>query len=281
MKHKKGVSRVIALVLASSLCFFIVHRSPVVAPGLAENIASCGIYPFLQLQKYGIYPLASFIKKWSLFSSLEAQYQTVLEERDALQAQLVAVKAVQHFSEETYEVREYAQQYAMKDAQLVRVLVKYFGKDAQFFIVEGGSYKGIHKDTAVVYKNCLVGRVAEVYPFTSKIVLITDPGCKVAAYCDHTKTPGIYEGRYSLTEGSLTHVGHLSMICEGDIVFSSGEGLVFPKGFGIGTISSFQKNEGDMQYTIAVKPLIDVSTLDYCYILEKELALIASPEKHD
>ncbi len=243
MKYKKGTSRTIALVVASCLCFFIVHRSPVIAPGIVERAALCLVYPFLQAQLCLVDPLTHLIAKWSQLSSLEQEYHALTTERDELQAELVALRATQTFASETEEIRAFAQQYDMHSARLVRVLLKYFGKEGHFFIVEGGEQKGIHKDTAVVYKNCLLGKVAEVSPFTSKIVLITDPSCKVASYCDQTKTQGIYEGTFSLTEGSLTHVGHLSTVCEEDRVFSSGEGLVFPKGFGIGTVSSSQKNE--------------------------------------
>ncbi len=270
MKYKKGTSRTIALVLVSCLCFFIVHRSPVIAPGILERAASCIAYPFLQVQLYVVDPLNQVITKWSHLNSLEKEFEAIVMERDGLQAELVAARATQTFASETEEIRAFAKQYDMHNARLVRVLLKYFGKEGHFFIVEGGERKGIHKDTAVVFKNCLIGKVAEVSPFTSKVVLITDPSCKVASYCDQTKTQGIYEGTFSLTEGSLKHVGHLSTVCEGDMLFSSGEGLVFPKGFGIGTITSFQKNEGDMQYTIAIKLLADVMTIEYCYILEKE-----------
>ena len=33
-----------------------------------------------------------------------------------------------------------------------------------------------------VFKDCFLGRVVEVYPWYSKVLLITDPGCKVAVY---------------------------------------------------------------------------------------------------
>ena len=215
-------------------------------------------------------PLVRSYAELQRISLVDAAYKSVVQERDDLQAQLLELEATRNFSQETEEIRLFKDQYKNSAAVLVRVLMRQSGSGGSFFLVEGGMNKGIHKDTAVVYKNCLVGKVVKVYPCYSKVVLISDPICKVAAYCDATGTQGIYQGSDVELFGALTHVGHLSELQEGDRVFSSGEGMIFPRGFGIGTVSSFIKNEGDMQYTIAITPFLDFSTVDYCYVLKKE-----------
>lgn len=270
MNYKKGASRVMALMLASSLCFFIAHRSTFFIPGMVEYVASYCLYPFLKLQLHVVDPVAHYMHRISFITSLEKEYEALLQERDILQAQVIELQGMQTFVKETEEIREFAKNYRRETAFLVRILIKYFGTDGHFFIVDGGSNKGIHKDTAVVYKNCLVGKVTEVYPYMSKVVLITDSRCKVASYCNETGTQGIYEGALSLKQGTLTHIGHLCEVKEGDTVFSSGEGLVFPKGFGIGTIIACRKNEGDMYYTVSVTPLVDLKSIDYCYVLNND-----------
>ncbi len=273
MKRKKGTSRtVVALIVAAVVCFFLVHRSYELAPSWCDRVASCVVYPFLLFDAYVSVPIAVQLHEWYRKSSVDTAYQAVIQERDDLRAQLFELQATQKFLEETEELRSFKRQYELSRAVLVRILLHQEGKLGNFFLVEGGTNKGLQKDTAVVYKNCLVGKVAEVYPYYSKVILISDPTCKVAASCEQTGTQGIYQGTGNPEEGALAHVGHLSEVCEGDTVFSSGEGLIFPKGFGIGTIGSFSKNEGDMQYTIAIKLLPDFSTMRYCYILEKEAA---------
>ena len=63
-----------------------------------------------------------------------------------------------------------------------------------------------------VFKDCLVGRVVEVYPYYSKVILITDPTCKVAAICTSTNVKGIHEGMLSLTTTKLSFVNHLEEV---------------------------------------------------------------------
>lgn len=270
MSKKKGSSqRVVALCLAALVCFFLVHRSYDLAPGMWDRAASYLAFPLLQFQNKVLAPVALWVSEWQRKSIIEKAYWDVVAERDLLRAHLIDLEATKTFSDETEEIRSFRSQYNTSRAVLARVLLYHHDAHGCFLMIDTGANKGLHKDTPVVYQNCLVGKVAEVYPYHSKVVLLSDRTCKVAAYCDITGTPGIFEGIGDAHEGILAHVGHLSQVQEGDLVFSSGEGMVFPKGFAIGTVRSFCKNEGDMQYSIAVSLLVDFSTIRYCYVLEK------------
>lgn len=278
MNYKKGSifgkSQIILFVVAAVVCFIVARGARTTPRTLVDTVGACLVYPFLQGQRYIVDPLISASSYCQKIVDLEPRYNDLLKERDDLQAELLALQATQTFSQETEDIRDFQKQYSDGSSVLVRILMKHFGSDGHFFLVEGGTRQGFEKDKAVVYKNCLVGRVAEVYPDYSKIILIIDPSCKVAAYCNSTTTCGIYQGdQSSVEQGLLTHVGHLSSLEEGDTVFSSGDGLIFPKGFGIGTIVSFKKHEGDMHYLVAVKPLLDLTIIAYCYILEKGIVL--------
>ncbi len=273
MKKKKGKSKILGMFFVAIVCFFIVQRVINSAPGAVDRVVSYAVFPFLQLQRLVIEPITYLCAEWKRRIDVDALYQAVVKERDDLQADLLALQATQKFEEETAEVCAFKEQYHNPDAILGRVLMRQSGNGGNFLLIDVGSAREVHKDTAVVYKNYLVGKVVEVYPSYSKVIVISDPNCKVAAYCDKTATQGIYQGAGLNQDGVLTRVGHLSNVCDGDTVFSSGEGVIFPRGFGIGTIRSFVKNEGDMQYTIAVTPFLDFSTVDYCYVLKKEMAV--------
>ena len=150
--------------------------------------------------------------------------------------------------------------------RLTNIIFKQFS-DEHFFLIDLGKHKDIVVNMAVVYKNCLVGKVVEVYPFYSKVLLITDPMCKVASYCSKTGAAGIYQGTRKLDFGSLTHVDHLAKLKVDDQLFSSGEGLIFPRGFCIGEIDTFR--DTGVHYEVTVKLLVDLTKLSYCYVLQK------------
>ncbi len=271
MKNKKGISGSIGLLLAGVVCFFIVHRSDTIAPGAVNTFISYLVTPFLVMQSSVIDPVHATLDEWKKITIVQDEYKKVCEQRDDLQAQLIELELFKTVFDETAEMREFAQQYERPPVALARVILKQFTPDAHFFLLDRGAFHGVCKDTAVVHKNCLIGKVSEVYPHYCRVTLITDQNCKVASYCHATKTQGIYEGCCSQSDGKLSHVDHLSTLEMGDRILSSGEGLIFPSGFAIGTITDFSKNAGEMHYSVQVAPLFDLSTLSYCAILPKKI----------
>lgn len=268
---KKRVKKIFFLLSMMCLSSLFFYKSKNISAGIIERYASYCVYPFLLMTKKITEASSTIMYDWNYFWNREKEYQNVLRQRDDLQAELIILQATADVYNEIKEIKEFAKQYNQEHVFLVRILEKQYGPYGHFFLIEGGSDKGFKKDMAVVYKNCLVGKISQVFPWYSKVTLLTDASCKVAAYCHHTKTAGIYCGTSSLQKGLLTHVSHLFEMKEGDVVFSSGEGLVFPRGFGIGTVDSCVKNEGDMQYKVTIKPFIDFNLLTYCFVIEKKL----------
>jgi len=185
------------------------------------------------------------------------------------------------YADETDELRMFNKQYALQKGCVAQVLARHFSASNQFFLVDVGSAQGIKKDMVALYGNAIVGRVAEVYPWYCKVSLITDVDCKVAVLCasfsaQSRKTnkvalkgaSGIHEGINNTTCTTLRHVSHLESIYVGDDVLSSGEGLVFPKGFLLGKVTTAEK--GELFYTIFVQPSLDFQTLRYCTLIAKE-----------
>jgi rod shape-determining protein MreC len=133
--------------------------------------------------------------------------------------------------------------------------------------IDRGASKGVQPNMVALYKNCLIGRVSEVYPSYSKVLLITDKTCKIAALCGTTKSSGIHEGLNKKDYCTLNYVSHLCTLEEGELVISSGEGLVFPQGFGLGKIKSFTRK--GLFYDVVIEPLVDLKNIEYVYIIQK------------
>ena len=150
---------------------------------------------------------------------------------------------------------------------IAQILLKQFSPQAHFFLLDAGKNKHIEKDMIAVFYNKLVGKVTQVYPGYCKVLLITDPLCKVAAKTLRTNIRGIHEGTFSLETTRITYMSHLVNLEIDDLVVTSGEGLVFPQGFVIGTIASFAIK--GLEYQVSVKPVLDLQALTYCTLLQK------------
>lgn len=268
MKRKVKESRVVfQYILVLVVFFFLVHRSFVRTPGRFERCLSMFAYPFVTFSYSVTQPVVAMCAFWKSKTTALRELVQLRIENESLYSQLVELESSEIFLDETRELRNFNQRYDEHEMHLSKVILKQFA-DEHFFLIDVGSNKNIKKNMAVVYKKCLVGKVTQVYPFYSKVTLITDPVCKVAVQCAKTKTEGIYQGTKDIHTGTLLHVDHLAKLKIGERVLSSGQGIVFPAGFGIGEIQEF-KDTG-VHYEVKVKPLLDLSKIAYCSILMRQ-----------
>lgn len=183
-----------------------------------------------------------------------------------LVAQLTTLRAQQRYYDDIHELAVYrAQQPALQSSQIVHVVLKHVDTDGHYFLINSGAQQGVTTNMIAMINNHLVGRVSEVYPAYAKVQLITDKTLKVAACCAQTKAYGIYTGLGQSKHAILNFVDHLQEVTMGDMVLSSGTGLLYPAGLCLGVITNIVKK--DINYEIAVQPLIDFEHLEYFFLL--------------
>ena len=261
-----GISFFICLALISSVFWYC--QVPLCQ--WSNTATAVFMSPLLKAQHALLAPMNQYYRSGDRVSA-ERSLRELEQERDDLLSELIALRSAQEFMRETVELQQYRRRYKTDICRLAHVMLKHLNDHEQYVLVDQGSAHGVHKDMVAVYKNALVGRVTQVYPHWSKVVLITDPLCKVAVTCMQTKASGIAEGVCKRDCFTVTHVNHLDRIKEGDYIISSGAGLVFPKGFGLGTVLDYTQ-EG-LFYTVTAKPLIPIDRIEYCYLLTKGSSL--------
>ncbi|MEX0940856.1 MAG: rod shape-determining protein MreC [Candidatus Babeliales bacterium] len=233
----------------------------------SKSVISVILYPFLKLQHLILFPFKTLSANIFTYNITQNQFDSLLVERDMLLAENIALQSSIQFKNETDELLKFKYRYQESEKKLTQIILKNFSQERCFFLVDSGSNHGIYKDMIAIYKNCLLGRVVEVYPFYSKVMLISDRNSKVAAFCTRSKTRGILEGLNDIEKVALAHVSHFEPLQENDLIISSGEGLIYPRGFGLGRIYSFKKD--GVYQIVQVTPLINVEKISYCYLIGK------------
>ena len=261
-------NRIVIVVIFAIISFFILRYCAVVGVSVFETISSCCLYPVLRVQQLVIEPIMMRLSDRATMRELETIIENVQKKYDDIFAENIALKAMRCYADETAELRNFNKRYVLHGGHVVHILARHFSPHNQFFLVDAGSLQGIKKDMVALYCNAIVGRVAEVYPWYCKICLITDVGCKVAALCPRKCASGIHEGINDISHTAMRYVSHLETVIVGDDVLSSGEGLIFPKGFALGKVISADKSE--LFYTITIQPALNFQTLCYCTLIAKE-----------
>jgi rod shape-determining protein MreC len=121
-----------------------------------------------------------------------------------------------------------------------------------------GSRDGVEEGQTVVGGGGLVGRTLRVGPFTSTVLLLTDPGSTVGARLAAEGTLGLATGTgdgltYELVEGGRVQVG--------DGLLTTGAGTYVP-GVPVGRVTSVDAAGGALVPTAQVEPYVDVTSLD-------------------
>lgn len=112
----------------------------------------------------------------------------------------------------------------------------------------------------------LVGRVLECSPYSSKVLLISDPLSAVAAVVSRTGDQGLVTGQGLFTV-LLDYVDSGSELQVGDTVVSSGLGTVFPAGLLIGKVEAITVSQSGFKRA-KIKPAATLSKIREVLVLQ-------------
>ena len=271
-KNKIIITAVFIIIL-----FFLFRHCARAGASILETVSSSALYPLLRIQNATIVPLVQWLDDRATIHDLRTNVVHLQKLNEELYAENNALKSLCLYEAETRELRNFNKRYALHNGHLVQVLARHFSPTKQFFLVDAGASQGIKKDMVALYGNAIIGRVSQVYPWYCEVCLITDVDCKVAVTCVSEKNlikkncktiSGIHEGINDPHNTKIKYVSHLESVSVGNTVLSSGEGLIFPKGFALGKIGTAEK--GELFYEITVQPLLDLQNLQYCTLIAKE-----------
>lgn len=141
-----------------------------------------------------------------------------------------------------------------------------------------GSRDGIEANRAVISPDGLVGRTAEVTPYTSEVLLISDPACRVSAKIKRVDVFGLARGAgISLKGEPKVRIEFINKDIEihiNDEVVTSGLGA-FPKGVHIGYINKIYRDKSGLFQYADIIPRATAGLLDYVFVVSdarKEVA---------
>ena len=149
----------------------------------------------------------------------------------------------------------------------------------RLIVVNRGREDGVEFDMPVIAWGGAVGRVIGVGPGRAKVRLLTDRSSGVAAVVQRSRTQGIVTGQADRAL-HLLYVPPYADVMHGDRVVTSGLDGIFPRGFGIGRVSSIDARPDGTQ-TIHLVPEIDYGALEEVLILLEPESLALADEQAD
>lgn len=121
-----------------------------------------------------------------------------------------------------------------------------------------GAKSGVQKDSVVISKYGLVGKVVSVGHKSAEVILLSNPLSSVPIYIERTNVGGVIKG--DVRQGVVLEYVLGDQLEDGDRLLTSGQGGVFPRGINVAAI---EKKASNLQ----IKPLHDINTTLFVYVL--------------
>jgi rod shape-determining protein MreC len=136
--------------------------------------------------------------------------------------------------------------------------------------IDLGSRDGMRPNLNVLTAEGLVGRVSEVGFARSRVLLVGDPGLRVAAQVQETREKGsIMPSASSLDRlvVELTYLPGTAACRPGHRVITSGDGGIFTNGIPVGTVIAVQTNDFGLYLEAQVRLAANLNRLEEVWVL--------------
>lgn len=150
-----------------------------------------------------------------------------------------------------------------------KILFLKLSHDEQIFFINCGEKDGIKIGNTVINGNDLLGIINKTYQNHSEVLMTTDSRSKVALTFLKKNIKGITQGCNKKNLIQATYVEENSEIKINDLIYSSGEGLIYPEGFLIGKVKEIIKGDG-LYVTLLIEPNFEIEKLFNCLVILNE-----------
>ena len=143
-------------------------------------------------------------------------------------------------------------------------------------IINQGKAQGVKEGLPVLAPQGIVGRIVEVYPEYSKVMLIVDRKSGADAMVQRTRIRGMLKGKGG-NRCSLEFVPKNADVQVGDLVLASGLVGLYPKGLVFGKVTAANKKNPGVFQEIEVTPNVDLSTLEEVLVVKVANLALSEP----
>lgn len=133
--------------------------------------------------------------------------------------------------------------------------------------IDKGFDNKMRENMPVFSGDTLIGKIIEVRRQISKVILLTDPNCRIGALLAANRQQGILSGT-AAGECRMKYIPVDTQVKAGDLVETAGLGVFFPKGIPVGTVTRFWKEPGQIYQVALVKPLADLAKIEEVGVLD-------------
>ena len=159
------------------------------------------------------------------------------------------------------------------DVQTARIINNSISSLRNYLTIDKGLVDGVNASQGLVTMDGVIGVVNHVNDRFATGISLLNIETRISASIEGKDFFGTvtWDGQ-SYNELSLTGIPIHAKVENGSNVATNGYSTIFPKGLPIGKIKSFSKSKDGAFYEIKITPSVDLTRLNYVYILKDNFA---------
>lgn len=205
------------------------------------------------------------------FSKVKQENEELKLKNSELENQMIEYSTLKEENERLREILKFKDSKKNYDYVGVNIIGYSGGNVSQGYIIDKGTNDGIKKDMIVITHQGLVGKITDSESNYSIVETILNENMAVSVMVDSTReTTGILRGYKENKNEDLVKVYNLpinSEIKEGDIILTSGLGMIYPKEIRIGEVISVETDNVMVMKNAVVKPYVDFNKLEELFVV--------------
>ncbi|WP_252232451.1 rod shape-determining protein MreC [Clostridium sp. ZBS15] len=271
MKFLKNKLAVTIIVLSVTFLGLIVYTVKRENKTVIENGASNALKPAQTL----IYKATNRVKEtldfFLNFSGVKDQSKKLTVENEELKSKLIQYSDLEEENKRLRSIVNFAEQNNNYNYIGCDIIGYSGGNFLDGYIVNKGENEGIKKGMVVMAAQGLVGQVTSVGSNWSIVQSLINENIAVSVMVESTReSTGYLKGYKDNKNRNLAKVYNLpidSEVKEGDVIITSGVGLIYPKEIKIGEVTHVDEDKIKVMKSAVVKPYVDFNKLEELFIV--------------
>lgn len=205
---------------------------------------------------------------FATMDSLKEENTSLKQKNTELEESLRKLEIIQAENSTLKEYLSLTEQYKSFETIPAYIINKDISNYSAIFVINVGSENGVKEDMTVIAAEGLVGHVISVTKDTAKVQTIIDTSNVVSTTLENSKDNVICRGTLNGRELKATYISTDTVLTDGEKLYTSGMGGIYPKGIYIGVIKKINDTKNITDRSFIAEAAVDFENLETVLVIK-------------
>lgn len=271
MKLLKNKLAVTIIVLSVTFLVLIIATFKRENKSMIESGAGAALNPVQSIVYKATNRVKESVDFFLNFSEVKEENKNLITENEKLKDKLLEYSDLADENERLRQILNFTEEHNNYDYVGCDIIGYTNNNISDGYFINKGENANIQKGMVVVAAQGLVGQVTSVGSNWSIVQSLANENIVVAVMADSTReATGYIKGYKDRQNRNLAKVYDLpidSEIKEGDVIMTSGVGMLYPKEIRIGEVTKVEEDKVKVMKSAIVKPYVDFNKLEELFVI--------------